>query len=165
LHSLVHNLKKRNSEDFSDLILSDDNLDIDEIRTAYGIGIDEIRATHDVGIDEIRATHGIGIDEVGTAYDVGIDEIRATNGVGVDEIRATHDMGISPIRFAHHAGWIFRPCVLCTVPSIVHAPPPYELTEYSHTHAKSSSAFAHLTLTGDTHLLSHPWVELFLRGG
>ncbi len=161
----MHNSKKRNSEDFSDLILSDDNLDIDEIRIAYGIGIDEIGATHDIGIDEVGPTHDVGIDDVGTAYGIGIDEIGATHDVGIDEIGTAHDIGLSLIRLAHHAGWIFRPCVLCTVSSIVHAPPPYEPTEYSHTHAKSSSAFAHLTLTGDTHLLSHLWVEFFLRGG
>jgi hypothetical protein len=165
LHSLAHNSKKRYSEDFSDLILSDDNLDIDEFRTAHGVGIDEIGAAHDVGIDEIGATYGIGIDEIGATYGIGIDEIGATHDVGIDEVGTTYDIGISLIRLAHHAGRIFRPCVLCTVPSIVHAPPPYEPTEYSHTHAKSSSAFAHLTFTGDRHLLSHLWVEFLLRRG
>jgi len=157
LYSLVHNSKYRNREEFSDLILSVENLRIDsigapnfiadnEIRTLHVNGNDEIGATHVNGNDEIGASHVIGIDDISVAHDVGIDDICTAHDVGIDDICTAHDVGISLIRLAHHAGRIIRPYVLCTIPNIVHAPPLCEPIEYSHTHAKKSNAYGNLIL-------------------
>ena len=164
----MHNSKYRNREEFSDLILSVENLWIDfigapnfiadnEIRTlhvngndeigaSHVNGNDEIGATHVNGNDEIGASHVIGIDDISVAHDVGIDDICTAHDVGIDDICAAHDVGISLIRLAHHAGRIIRPYVLCTIPNIVHAPPLCEPIEYSHTHAKKSNAYGNLIL-------------------
>jgi hypothetical protein len=53
LHSQVHNSKERNREEFSDLILSAENLRIDFIGPPNFVAVNEIRASHVIGIDDI----------------------------------------------------------------------------------------------------------------